>query len=162
MPQYVIFTEKPSMNSMSFNPSIPLIDTYDIQEYVNSLETKYDSKYRYYATPGIYQRDKSFGEVESIMTLDRFARNWYLQYSTLIIDKNDINVIDEELLTELYNVKNGLFTQFYPDIIQVLKDEYCSIKKIALGRDDMGINMITIDFNDKSGVDSKVVIVRKD
>jgi hypothetical protein len=157
---YIIFTENPSIGNMSFNPSIPIIETDDIRSYIDTIETKSGSKYRYYSTPQIYQRDKRIGEVESIMTLDRFARNWYLQYSKMEVSTMDI--VDEELYTSLVHLASDTFVSIYPKVIQILKDNYCSIKSISLLRDDLGITDIIFMISDKDGKSGSLNLFRKE
>lgn len=158
--EYIIFTESPSVGSMSFNPSIPIIDTNDIRAYIQTIETRHGTHYRYYPTPGIYQREKGYNQVESIMTLDRFARNWYLQYPKMELEIKD--VVDEVLLTDLKRIASDLFVNIYPVVVKVLKDNYCSIRSIDLRRDDIGITDIIIEFSDKEGKNGSVNVYRKE
>ena len=157
---YIIFTENPSIGTMSFNPSIPIIETDDIRSYIETVETKSGSKYRYYSTPQIYQRDKGIGEVESIMSTDRFAKNWYLQYPKMEVSTMDI--IDEELYTSLVHVASDLFVNVYPQVVKILKDNYCSIKSIKLMRDNIGITDIIFSISDKAGKSGSIDIARKE
>ena len=158
--EYIIFIENPATGIMSFNPSIPIIETDDIREYIESIETKGGAKYRYYSTPQIYQRDKGIGEVESIMTLDRFAKNWYLQYDKMEVSTMDI--VDEELYTSLVHLTSDIFASIYPKVIQILKDNYCSIKSIGLLRDDLGITDIIFMISDKDGKSGSLNLFRKE
>jgi hypothetical protein len=158
--EYIIFTENPSINTMHFNPSIPIIETTDIHAYVESIETKNGSKYRYYAVPGIYQRDKGIKEIESIMTLDRFSKNWYLEYPKMEVTTASIN--DEELYTSLVHIADDLFVNVYPKVVKILKDNYCSIISIDLLRDNIGITDIIFKISDKEGNDGTVLILRKE
>ena len=158
--EYIIFIENPATGIMSFNPSIPIIETDDIREYIETIETKGGTKYRYYSTPGIYQRDKGIGEVESIMTLDRFAKNWYLQYDKMEVSTMDI--VDEELYTSLVHLTSDIFASIYPKVIQILKDNYCSIKSIGLLRDDLGITDIIFMISDKDGKSGSLNLFRKE
>jgi hypothetical protein len=54
------------------------------------------------------------------------------------------------------------FVSIYPKVIQILKDNYCSIKNIGLLRDDLGITDIIFMISDKDGKSGSLNLFRKE
>lgn len=131
------------------DPRFCLMTKDEVKEHVSEYNKTHSDNYRYYTVPQLWQRTKSDGNEESISDIERFMKNYYLQYDKFALEYTHAEKIkdNEAIKKYIYSSSKNMFKKQYYDLINFIRDELnARISKISVHQDDISADLVTINI----------------